>query len=282
MSFFTRLSNGWTIAMTSLKVLNANKELIIFPILSGISMILIIGSFAAAFFAHAGWDIDSLNIAGNNVKTESRSVLYLIMFLFYIVNYFVVVFFNMALMHCARLYFDGEEVSVAKGLQFSVSRIGAIFSWAVFAATVGMILKIIQDKAGALGKIVTGIIGIVWSIATFFVIPILAYEKLSPMEAVKRSTQMMKDKWGETIGANFSIGIVSFLGIICIAAVAGLIAIANLWVGIAIFVVGFLAVVTISSALHSIFISAVYNNINGNLNDHFDQQLLDDLFVPKG
>lgn len=264
--------------MTSLKVLNANKELIIFPILSGISMILIIGSFAAAFFAHAGWDIESIK----SIKTENRGMLYLIMFGFYIVNYFIVVFFNMALMHCARLYFDGEEVSVSKGLQFSASRIGAIFSWAVFAATVGMILKMIQDKAGWLGKIITGIIGIVWSIATFFVIPIIAYEKLSPMEAVKRSAQMMKEKWGESIGANFSIGIVSFLGILIVAVVGmAVTAFISAPVGIGIFVVGMLSILAISSALHSIFISAVYNNINGNLNDHFNQQLLDDLFVQK-
>jgi len=50
----------------------------------------------------------------------------------------------MALIHCTRMYFKGEEVSVKAGLQFSLSRIGAIFSWAVFAATVGLILKTIR------------------------------------------------------------------------------------------------------------------------------------------
>ena len=276
MSFTSRLSNGWTIAMTSLKVLNAHKELIVFPILSAISILLIIGSFATAVLAHFGWDVNSIQFGG------SRAMIYLIMFGFYIVNYFIVVFFNMALMHCARLYFEGEEVSVAKGLQFSASRAGTIFSWAVFAATVGMVLNMIQDKLGALGKVITGIIGIVWSVATFFVVPILAYENLGPIEAVKRSTQMMKEKWGESIGANFSIGIVAFLGILIVAVVGmAVTAFASEAVGIGIFVVGILGILTVTSALHSIFISAVYNNINGNLNDHFNQQMLDDLFVQK-
>ena len=95
MAFFTRLSNGWTIAMTSLKVLNAHKELIIFPILSAISIVLIIGSFFTVVLAGVGWDI-------NRVQLNDRALAYGVLFIFYIINYFVVVFFNMALMHCAR------------------------------------------------------------------------------------------------------------------------------------------------------------------------------------
>jgi hypothetical protein len=184
--------NGWQIAKTSLQVLNAHKELIIFPILSALSLLLIVASFVTVLFARVGWNIDRFQIGEINPGFQ-----YMFVFLFYIVNYFVVVFFNMALMHCARLYFEGEEVSISKGFQFSMSRIGAIFSWAVFAATVGTVLKIAQDNLGWVGKIISGIAGIVWSVATFFVVPIIAYENLGPIEAVKRSSRMMKEKWGD-------------------------------------------------------------------------------------
>ncbi len=90
------------------------------------------------------------------------------MFAYYIVNYFIVVFFNMALIHCTSLYFKGEEPSIRKGIGFSVSRIGVIFSWAVLAGSVGALLKIIQKNVGSRGKIITGLIGVVWSVATFF------------------------------------------------------------------------------------------------------------------
>ncbi|MBK8495388.1 MAG: hypothetical protein IPL50_10400 [Chitinophagaceae bacterium] len=72
-----------------------------------------------SIFAVAGWDVDYIN-------TDNDVVNYAIMFLFYFVNYFVVVFFNMALIHCGKLYFNGEEVSVSIGLNLSVSRIGVI------------------------------------------------------------------------------------------------------------------------------------------------------------
>ncbi len=276
MGFFTRLSNGWEIAMTSMKVLNANKQLIIFPILSGISLLLVIGSFVVPFLAIHGWDVKAVDINGN------RAVMYLWTFVFYIVNYFIVVFFNMALMHCARLYFEGEEVTVNKGLRFSVSRVGAIFAWAVFAATIGTLLKMIQDNLGWLGKILISLVGFLWSIATFFVIPIIAYENVGPYDALQKSAGMMKEKWGETIGANFSIGLVNMVAVVPLAIVAFAVgAMSNIIIGGGVFVLGMVLIFAISSALHSIFISAVYNNINGNLNDHFNQQMLDGLFVQK-
>ncbi|RYF86061.1 MAG: hypothetical protein EON98_04810 [Chitinophagaceae bacterium] len=182
MSFFERLSNGWKIAMSSFKVLKENKQLIVFPIFSGISLIILSGLFSVGILAAVDWDIDNLNPDG--------FVQYLLLFGFYLINYFVVVFFNMALIHCTRLYFRGEEVTVEKGLKFSMSRIGVILSWAVFAATVGTILKAIQENAGIFGKIITGLIGIVWNIAVFFVVPVIAYEGLGPIAAFKRSSSL--------------------------------------------------------------------------------------------
>lgn len=103
-------------------------------------------------------------------------------------------FFNVALMHCTKLYFSGEEVTLQKGLQFSISRLGTILSWALFAATVGTLLKIIQENLGKIGKIVIGLIGIVWNVATFFVVPVIAYENTNATGAFKRSVQLMKEK----------------------------------------------------------------------------------------
>lgn len=275
MNFFDRLSNGWKIAMNSFKVLQANKQLIIFPILSGISLLLVIGSFFTGILASSGWDFD---------RMEERSTVsvYFIMFLFYIANYFVIVFFNMALVHCTRLYFHGEEVTVGKGLRFSLSRIGAIFSWAIFAAIVGTILKAIQENSGIIGKIITGIIGIVWSVATFFVVPIIAYENLGPLKAFKRSSQLMKEKWGESLGANFSLGLIQLIGMFVVGIVFFLLgSLIHPLAGMALSVLGIFVVIAIISATQTIFISAVYHNITNDPVSHFSQQMIDDLFQEK-
>lgn len=274
MGAFTKMSNGWELAMSSFKVLNANKQLLIFPILSGLSLLLVLGGSGYVMFSGAGWGLDNLQL--------DQGALYLVVFLYYVVNYFIIVFFNMALIHCTRLYFDGEEVSISKGLQFSVSRIHVILPWALFAATIGTILQAIQENAGWLGKIITGLIGIVWGVATFLVVPILAYEKLGPVDAVKRSGQLMKQKWGEGIGASFSFGLIFFLVFI----ISGIVSYAigyygNEMVGVAVFVLSIGMTFVIFSALQSIFISALYANVNGNIDNHFRQQLLDGLFESK-
>ena len=277
MNFFTRLSNGWHLAMNSFAVLKENRQLILFPILSGISMVLVISSFVVVALASAGWDVESFR------DTDTHNVLnYVVVFLYYLVNYFIIVFFNTALVHCTHLYFMGEEVTIKKGLQFSVSRIGAIFAWAAFAATVGTALRLLQDNLGRIGKIIVGLIGIVWSVATFFVVPVIAYENAGPLAAFKRSTELMKAKWGESLAANFSFGLVQFVLIAGLAFICFLLG----WFihplsGILLFIVGIFSILVVMSAAKTIFISAVYHNINGDPIKHFNQQLADNLFEHK-
>ena len=206
---------------------------------------------------------------------------YAIIFFFYIVNYFVIIFFNMALVHCTSLYFKGEEVTVQKGIDFSMSRIGSIFGWAVFAGIVGVVLKIIQENVGSLGKIITGIVGIVWSIATFFVVPVIAYENLGPIAAFKKSALLMKEKWGESIGAGFSFVLIQLGAIAIIAVIAFAVAAINLIAGIAIGVLLLLLFSVIMSTVKTIFVSAIYHNVTGDPVELYNQQFIDNLFETK-
>jgi hypothetical protein len=280
MSFFTRLSNGWELTKNSFKVLRENKELIIFPILSGVSLILITGSFIVAFMASVGWDVDSV---GASEGDNGNMIAYTgITFLFYLVNYFVVIFFNMALIHCTRMYFHGEPVSIRKGLQFSVSRIGAILSWSLFAATVGTILRMLQENLGIIGKIITGLIGIVWSITTFFVVPIIAYENVGPIDAFKRSASLMRKQWGESLVANFSFALVQTIGILVVSvALFFLGSLIHPFLGIALAILGAFVVMAVISATQTIFISAVYHNINGDPVKNFNEGFANNLFNEK-
>lgn len=276
MNFFSKLSNGFTIFKNSFSVLRENKQLVLFPILSGISLLLVMGSFVVGIMAAAGWDVDGIDTG------DKSTGYYGILFCFYVVNYFIIVFFNMALVHCTHLYFKGKEVSMKEGIRYSFSRIGTILSWALLAATVGTILKLIQENVGFLGKIITGLIGTVWNIVTFFVVPVIAYEDVNPFTAVKRSAQLMKDKWGESLAASFSFGLVQLVGIILVAAPLFFLGmIINPIVGVALAIVGGFLVVSIISAAQTIFISAVYHNITGDPVEHFDQQMIDGLFQVK-
>jgi hypothetical protein len=275
MSFFEKLSNGWKISKYSFSVLKENRSLIIFPILSAISMILIFGSVITGVLASNDWTL-------NNFDEQNRVLDYIFLFLFYLVNYFIVVFFNMALIHCTHLYFKGQKPTVSDGLRFSVSRIGAIFSWSVLAAIVGTVLRIIQENVGSIGKIITGLIGIAWNIAAFFVVPVIAYENLGPVDALKRSAKMMKEKWGESLGATFSFGLIHFLAVLVVG--GGLFAIGafiNVILGIVLAILGILILAAIFSAAQTIFVSAVYHDMTGDPVQNFNEAFADNLFVSK-
>lgn len=275
MNAFDRMGNGWKISMAGFSVIRKNKQLLLFPILSGAVMILVISTFALAMF---GTDFRQLE----SLFDESNPMRYVALFVYYLISYFVVVFFNMALIHCARLHFQGKTPTLSDGINFSMSRIGVIFSWALVAATVGLILRSIQEKAGIVGKIITGLVGIVWSVATFFVVPVLAYENLRPVDAVKRSAQIMREKWGESIGAGFSLFIVNILGLLLIAVPLFFIgSLISFWASIVLAVLGVLFVTTLTSAAQTIFISAAYMKINNEQIEGFDDDTIDGLFYQK-
>lgn len=261
--------------MSSFSVLRKNKQLILFPILSGIALILLTLSYMVILFAPNGWDF-------NKTYHESSIVHYLMLFVFYLINYFVIVFFNMALIHCARIYFEGGKPTLSDGLSFSMSRIGDILAWSAVAATVGLIFRLLEENLGRIGEIITAILGVAWSVTTFFVVPVLAYENLTPIAAYKRSIKIMKEKWGESLGATFSFGIIQLLAVLLISVPLFFIGSQfGIITGIILAAIGLLFIISIISAAQSIFISAVYFNINDKPVADFDNETLDGIFIQK-
>lgn len=275
MNFFTKAANGWDIAVNSYKVLQQNKKLLLFPLLSGISLLLIIISLVVAALGLNQWDIAKID-------TSNIIVDYAFVFLYYLFNYFVIVFFNTALTHCVTLYFKGEEVSVKAGIAFSVAHIGSVFSWAVFAATVGTILQVLQENLGIVGKIITGLVGIVFNVASFFIIPVMVYENLGPVDAFKRSASLIKEKWANAAGASFNFGFVQFIAVIFLAIIAYTIGIIiHPLAGVAIAVLGILLLIAVISAAKTIFTIAVYKDVTGDPVAQYEQHFIDNLFIQK-
>ena len=283
MKIFDRLSNGWRIGKISLMTIRENPSLMLFPIISGASLIFIILSFLGSGYFLFGDQLQALEIEETVSSTSSNALVYILVFAFYLINYFVIVFFNVGLVHCAKMILEGRETSVGEGIRFAQTRLGAIFGWAMLAATVGLILKSIQENSGSLGQIITGIIGMVWSIATFFVVPVIAYEDVDPIQAVKRSGEIMKDKWGESLGANFSFGLFSFIGMLFVALPVGFLlgAAINPLLGIGAGVLIFILIQTAVSAANMVFLAAAYQHVNNEPIGHFESDVLDDVFFQK-
>jgi hypothetical protein len=180
----------------------------------------------------------------------------------YFVLFFIVIFFNTAIIACANIRLNGGDPTVSDGLRIAFQNIGRILIWALISATIGMILQAIRERAGWVGKIVAGIIGIAWTYVTFFIIPVLIYEKKGIGSSIRRSASLFKQTWGETIIGSFGFGIIFFLlallGILPIILGYILGGTTGLIVGfiIAFFYWAFIGVV--ASATNGIYVAALY------------------------
>jgi len=262
---FDRFSRSWTLAGQCWDVLKQDKMLMIFPVFSGIAVALITASFAMPIWGLARTMFGS---GGSYVPATST---YVQIAIFYAANYFVVIFFNTALVSVALARMEGREASVADGLRTATSRLPAILLYAAIAATVGSVLRAIEERVGFIGSLVAGIVGVVWSVATFLVVPVLAAEEVGPFEAIGRSASMLKATWGENIIGNGGIGLVMGLVMLLAAGVGvGFIGLgfASHSIALTVFAVlasgaAFLGLAVVSSTLHTIYSAALYRYASG-------------------
>lgn len=277
---FDRLAKGWRLAMAAFGVLRSDKKLLIFPLLSGLSCLMVLISFAAPFVFS-----ERLRDLVNEGQGVNDPVWYVLLFAFYFANYFVIIFFNSALVTCALMRFNGMEPSIGDGFRASCSRLPQILGWALVSATVGLILKIIEDRSEKVGQFIAGLLGLAWSIMTYFVVPVLVVEKLGPIDAVKRSASIMKKSWGESLAANFGAGLLiflMFLAALAPAVIGGLIGGPALIVGIITTVVLVIMVSLISSAVNTIIVTALYQYAaQEKTPSEFDVDLLQGAFARK-
>ena len=173
-----------------------------FPVISAIVTLILTASFAVPTYFLTGF---------KDLKEVNPMVGYPLLFAFYFLSYFVVIFFNAALITCAHDSLMGRPTSFGQGMANAGKHLPAILGWAFISATVGVIIRTIAERTGIVGQIVVGIFGAAWNIVTFFVVPVIVVEDGSPVAALKKSGSMLKRTWGENVIGNAGIGIVLFL-----------------------------------------------------------------------
>ena len=286
---FDRTSAGWNLSKQSWQVLKLDKELILFPLLSGIACLLVTASFAVPVLALVDVESPTSQTAtADDGEISPTDVLTLIGALaYYVANYFVIIFFNSALIACALIRFKGGNPTLGDGFSAAFARLPQIFCWALVAGTVGMLLRMLQSNTeNRLSRFLVSLLGLAWSSATYFVVPVIVVEKLGPLAAAKRSLDILRSTWGESLGARFGIGcivalmmLVSFVpvivGVVCWGIGLPVVGIPLLLAGLGMI----MAVVLISSALESIILAALYlYAAEGRIPDQFQGDAIEAAF----
>jgi hypothetical protein len=201
-----------------------------------------------------------------------------------VTTYTIGIFFQAAVVAGATERMRGGDPTVGSALAAAGRRIGPILMWAVVAATVGMALRVIQDRVAFIGKIVVGLVGAAWSLATFFVVPILVLEDdPSPVQAFRRSVTVFKQTWGETVVGGTTFGAAAICAWVTLVAVTGLLATVIGIGAVVIFAAGAILLMIFFSALQGVYVASLYRYATeGTVPANFDRALLDGAFVPKG
>ena len=180
----------------------------------------------------------------------------------YLLFYFIGIYFNTALIGCATIRLEGGDPILKDGLRIANENLRSIARWALIAAIVGIILRALEERAEILGKIVISLIGFAWTMATFFIVPVLIYEKLSVFKAIKRSAHVFKDTWGETFIGHFGLGIIIFLlaliGVIPIVLGHIVGGTTGLFIGLIIAIIYWIIIACVGSAAQGVLTAALY------------------------
>jgi hypothetical protein len=282
---FDRLSRSWDLVKASASVLKQDRSLLAFPAISGVAALIVALGFLLPLGGLAALD----GLSGGESRAISAGAM-VGGFLFYLCQYFVIFFFNTALVGAVMMRFEGGSPTVGDGLRIAASKFPAILGYAVIAATVGVILRAIQERVGFIGQLIVGLLGVGWTMATFLVVPVLAARDTGPVEAIKESAELLKRTWGENVIGQAGIG-VTFAVIHCMVLLCGL--------GLVMFVAGThskslvvlmimltIAALVITSliqaALSGIYSAALYRYAtDSGATQGFDRAALQGAFQPK-
>ena len=274
---FESIGRSFALVKTSWDILMQDKKLLAFPIMSGIISIIVLLTFILPL------------IMGSFIQEAvpmGSVVFYAILFAFYAVSYFVVIFFNTALIACVNARLNGGEMSVTEGLRTAARHFPSILAWALVSATIGLILYLIEERFGWVGQLVASLLGAAWGFVTFFVVPVLVLEDKGVVDSMKESVTLIKKTWGESIVGSASMAIV----FVIVGVIAAILVFATLFIGnaalftvaLALFIMFVIILAVVYAAMEGIFVTALYTYAKtGTVPSAFNKDLIQNAFIQK-
>jgi len=248
----SRVGRGWQLSKESWAIIKRDRTLLAFPVIAGIGALLTVGVLGGI---------------GAGLASDSEPVLIALGVVGLYIVIAISIFCGVALTACAARSLEGEDTRANEGWSVARSRLGPILGWAAVQLVVGGLITALQallrQGAGQLvGSLIGGLANFAWTIATFFVIPTIALEGLGPRTALRRSTSIVRERWGEGVTGSFAIGAVIFLvAFLPGAALVALGILADDTLGVVLILVGvafFLVGAVVQNALMAVFKVALY------------------------
>ncbi len=239
----SKLSRSWLLLRTSLTVIRQNKKLLLFPLVTSFfSAVMLLFFLAPALLYPTGHTLREmahwatigrqlgLDWSAKQPTLQPNAIFFGYLAVVYLVSMFLATFFNAAFYHEILKALAGDAVSVGTGLRFAWSRARSILMWSLLAGTVGLIIKGLEERFGWIGQWVLRLIGVVWSVASIFAIPVIIREgTTNPFDLLRQSAVTLRKAWGESLIGYVGVTVSSWIVLLgSLAFLAGAIALAVL------------------------------------------------------
>ncbi|MFQ6030647.1 MAG: DUF6159 family protein [Dehalococcoidia bacterium] len=282
---FQGLARSWQLYKVCWNVLIHDKELLLFPLLSTVSLII---TFASIF--SSGTLLRLATVVDENLGLLPRD--YFIMGIFYFINYFIIVYFNAAIIGAARIRFEGGDPTLKDGFRIANSHFWSIAGWALISAIVSLFFYAIEKFARAQAGggrggllvlvliILSSIARVAWSVITYLVVPVLVVEGVGPIEAIKRSAGMVRRTWGEQLVSRFGFDLMIIVFAIPIVLFAVIIAAVipapvGIFLAFAVGGIGIGLLLLVTAAMRAIYVAALYEYAaNGSVPQLFPENVV--------
>jgi hypothetical protein len=196
-------SRGWQLFKESFAVLAGDSEILIFPVCSGICLVLL----GISFFVPLYRDGTLAAVARHRGTWDDYAVL----FAWYYLNSFIGIFFNAALMGCVQMRLSGKKPSAAAGFRLAFERMERIALWALVAASVGVVLNMLRDRGNKLLSVLAAGLEMAWALLTFLAVPVLLFENHGVAGSLRRSQELFRKNWRAQVAGNFGFGMIGML-----------------------------------------------------------------------
>ena len=275
---FRTIGHTFQLMKLSWRVLMKDRELILFPVFAGLSVIVAALVFLA--IASGTGTLDRMDALTGSSDSESEANIAdaILGIAFFFVATSITIFFNSALIAAALERLRGGDPNVGSGLRAASKHIPAILAWAVISVVVALLLRALRQRGGIGGQIASMIGGVAWAYATFFVIPVLVAEGLGPIDAIKRSGSLFRKSWGRQAAASFGFGLVYVVAVLIAVIPAAILFLVSPVLAVIVGVPLVAMAIGTVQALEGIFKAALYEFANGESPLEFDRETLESAY----
>ena len=289
-----KLKTGWLLFKQSLAVIKLNPGLSRYVVMTMLWSIGIFGVFTAVLI------FDGMNsnylittyIDADGAEGFNPSLLGFVVFgVFGFIGTFTTYFYGAALSSHVLAIFRGKSSTYDQHIARAKTRIPAIAVYALISTVVGYILQLLEERLKFVGWIISRILGALWTLATSFVLPIIADSEESGTQSIKNSVSIFKKTWGETIVSRVSLGGLVGLIYILVAVpvtiglalgLGSFMGVAGLFIALGVFMLGTIILSVLGSLATGILnVSLYYYAQYGLIPPSFSPELLAGVFVAK-